>query len=309
MFELYEWRSNFPISVQLEESNITLTKDVENLSKEKAELSEKLRSHEEGILKLLDFISLLYWNRFLQTELLFSQSIWSAEGRAHKCNQSQLRKDPQYRAYSEDSGKDINLTWEFNTPRLLADSLHWFRLLPSVRRWTNWQRSWIVKIWSWTRRRRAARRIWGRRRRRTASFSWSLIRRKKSLTTWPSNTRKNSTRCRPWVIASINSSVVWWSSVVTGFKHDVLVLQQLAEECTNRNDLQMQLDSKESDIEQLREKLNDLQQRMENSSITSLQTDETDSNIAGMITSVWSLFLRSTQRLKSLVIFFVTNLE
>lgn len=48
----------------------------------------------------------------------------------------------------------------------------------------------------------------------------------------------------------------------------------------------MQLDSKESDIEQLREKLNDLQQRMDNSSITSLQTDETDSNIAGMITSV-----------------------
>lgn len=43
----------------------------------------------------------------------------------------------------------------------------------------------------------------------------------------------------------------------------------------------MQLDSKESDIEQLREKLNDLQQRMDNSSITSLQTDETDSNIAG----------------------------
>lgn len=57
--------------------------------------------------------------------------------------------------------------------------------------------------------------------------------------------------------------------------------QQLAEEFVNRNELQMQLDSKESDIEQLREKLNDLQQRMDNSSITSLQTDETDSNIAG----------------------------
>lgn len=57
--------------------------------------------------------------------------------------------------------------------------------------------------------------------------------------------------------------------------------QQLAEEFSNRNELQMQLDSKESDIEQLREKLNDLQQRMDNSSITSLQTDETDSNIAG----------------------------
>ncbi|XP_077103084.1 rho-associated protein kinase 1 isoform X1 [Siphateles boraxobius] len=55
---------------------------------------------------------------------------------------------------------------------------------------------------------------------------------------------------------------------------------QLAEECTYRNELQMQLDSKESDIEQLREKLNDLQLRVENSSVTSLQTDELDSNIA-----------------------------
>ncbi|XP_034559720.1 rho-associated protein kinase 1 isoform X2 [Notolabrus celidotus] len=55
---------------------------------------------------------------------------------------------------------------------------------------------------------------------------------------------------------------------------------QLVEECTYRNELQMQLDSKESDIEQLREKLSDLQLRMDNSSVTSLQTDETDSNIA-----------------------------
>lgn len=61
--------------------------------------------------------------------------------------------------------------------------------------------------------------------------------------------------------------------------------KQLAEECTYRNELQMQLDSKESDIEQLREKLNDLQQRMENSSVTSLQTDETDSNIAGTLSA------------------------
>ncbi|XP_023190971.1 rho-associated protein kinase 1 isoform X1 [Xiphophorus maculatus] len=55
---------------------------------------------------------------------------------------------------------------------------------------------------------------------------------------------------------------------------------QLAEESTYRNELQMQLASKESDIEQLREKLSDLQQRVENSSVTSLQTDETDSNTA-----------------------------
>ncbi|KAM4557215.1 rho-associated protein kinase 1 isoform 1-T1 [Fundulus diaphanus] len=55
---------------------------------------------------------------------------------------------------------------------------------------------------------------------------------------------------------------------------------QLAEESSNRNELQMQLASKESDIEQLLEKLSDLQQRMENSSVTSLQADETDLNTA-----------------------------
>ncbi len=58
-------------------------------------------------------------------------------------------------------------------------------------------------------------------------------------------------------------------------------MQQLVEESTYRNELQMQLDSKESDIEQLREKLNDLQLRVESSSVTSLQPDETDCNIAG----------------------------
>lgn len=61
--------------------------------------------------------------------------------------------------------------------------------------------------------------------------------------------------------------------------------QQLAEESAYRTELQMQLDSKESDIEQLRERLNDLQLRMDNSSVTSLQTDETDSNIAGKVSS------------------------
>lgn len=34
--------------LQLEESNKTLTKDVENLSKEKSELSVKLQTQEEG---------------------------------------------------------------------------------------------------------------------------------------------------------------------------------------------------------------------------------------------------------------------
>lgn len=69
----------------------------------------------------------------------------------------------------------------------------------------------------------------------------------------------------------------------------------MAEEFVNRNELQMQLDSKESDIEQLREKLNDLQQRMDNSSITSLQTDETDSNIAGSAVPRLYLFIIFTE--------------
>uniref|UniRef100_A0A8C2BLR6 non-specific serine/threonine protein kinase n=1 Tax=Cyprinus carpio TaxID=7962 RepID=A0A8C2BLR6_CYPCA len=55
---------------------------------------------------------------------------------------------------------------------------------------------------------------------------------------------------------------------------------KVKKECTYRNELQMQLDSKESDIEQLREKLNDLQLRVDSSSVTSLQPDEVDSNIA-----------------------------
>ena len=53
------------------------------------------------------------------------------------------------------------------------------------------------------------------------------------------------------------------------------------EESAYRNELQMQLDSKESDIEQLREKLNDLQLRVDSSSVTSLLADETDGNLAG----------------------------
>uniref|UniRef100_A0A8C2BJZ5 Rho-associated protein kinase 1 n=1 Tax=Cyprinus carpio TaxID=7962 RepID=A0A8C2BJZ5_CYPCA len=64
------------------------------------------------------------------------------------------------------------------------------------------------------------------------------------------------------------------------FKVVQMKFLQLAEECTYRNELQMQLDSKESDIEQLREKLNDLQLRVDSSSVTSLQPDEVDSNIA-----------------------------
>lgn len=60
-----------------------------------------------------------------------------------------------------------------------------------------------------------------------------------------------------------------------------LEIQQLAEESTYRNELQMQLDSKESDIEQLRSKILDLQQGMDSTSVASLQADETDGNVSG----------------------------
>lgn len=43
----------------------------------------------------------------------------------------------------------------------------------------------------------------------------------------------------------------------------------------------MQLDSKESDIEQLRRKIMDLQQGMDSTSVAILPTDETDGNLSG----------------------------
>ncbi|CAH2284913.1 rho-associated kinase 1 [Pelobates cultripes] len=57
------------------------------------------------------------------------------------------------------------------------------------------------------------------------------------------------------------------------------MLMQLTEESNNKNDLQMQLDSKESDVEQLRSRLVDLQLRMDNTSVASLQPDDTDGMI------------------------------
>uniref|UniRef100_A0A7N6B0U9 Rho-associated protein kinase 1 n=1 Tax=Anabas testudineus TaxID=64144 RepID=A0A7N6B0U9_ANATE len=81
--------------------------------------------------------------------------------------------------------------------------------------------------------------------------------------------------------AELNQEKEKFNHMAIKYQKELSEMQaQLAEESAYRTELQMQLDSKESDIEQLREKLNDLQQRMDNSSVTSLQTDETDSNIA-----------------------------
>lgn len=48
------------VSLQLEESCKTLTKDVEGLAKEKAELSEKLGTQEEGMYYYIYFFSITY---------------------------------------------------------------------------------------------------------------------------------------------------------------------------------------------------------------------------------------------------------
>lgn len=89
------WKKSdiFEISVQLEESNKTLTKDVENLSKEKAELNEKLHTQEEGTVLLLCFMSLCHFKvTLLYKQYIFSSldRVCSSEGRDCKCNQGQL---------------------------------------------------------------------------------------------------------------------------------------------------------------------------------------------------------------------------
>lgn len=95
------------LSLQLEESNKTLTKDVENLSKEKAELNEKLNTQEEGTVPLLTFVFFLYYNYVVvQAESLFLDRVCSSKGRDFQCNQGQLREGPQHRAHTEDSGKE-----------------------------------------------------------------------------------------------------------------------------------------------------------------------------------------------------------
>ncbi|XP_040406116.1 LOW QUALITY PROTEIN: rho-associated protein kinase 1 [Cygnus olor] len=79
----------------------------------------------------------------------------------------------------------------------------------------------------------------------------------------------------------LNQEKEKFNQMVVKYQREVNEMQaQLAEESTYRNELQMQLDSKESDIEQLRRKILDLQQGMDSTSVASLQTDETDGNLS-----------------------------
>ncbi|KAG8014237.1 Rho-associated protein kinase 1, partial [Nibea albiflora] len=181
---------------RLEESNKTLTKDVENLSKEKSELSEKLRGQEE-----------------------------------------------EYMAQKEEIANTIKANYEkvLNNERTLKTQA-------------------VNKLAEIMNRK-----------------DMKLDQKKKGST---ADLRKKEKENRKLQL-ELNQEKEKFNHMAIKYQKELSEMQaQLAEECTYRNELQMQLDSKESDIEQLREKLNDLQQRMDNSSVTSLQTDETDGNIA-----------------------------
>ncbi|KAM3866283.1 rho-associated protein kinase 1 [Diretmus argenteus] len=181
---------------RLEESNKTLTKDVENLSKEKAELDEKLNTQEE-----------------------------------------------EYEAQRDEIVNTIKATYEkvLNTERTLKTQA-------------------VNKLAEIMNRK-----------------DMKLDHKKKGST---ADLRKKEKENRKLQL-ELNQEKDKFNHMAIKYQKELSEMQaQLAEECTYRNELQMQLDSKESDIEQLREKLNDLQLRMDNSSVTSLQTDETDSNIA-----------------------------
>uniref|UniRef100_A0A671RRI8 Rho-associated protein kinase 1 n=1 Tax=Sinocyclocheilus anshuiensis TaxID=1608454 RepID=A0A671RRI8_9TELE len=177
---------------QLEESNKTLTKDAEILSKEKAELNERLQAREEGNV-ISSWLTCILSLRIIMTFLM--SSCRAVNKLAEIMNRKDMKLDQKKRGSTTDLRKkekeNRKLQLELNQEK--------------------------------------------------EKFNHMAIKNQKELNEMQA---------------------------------------QLAEECTYRNELQMQLDSKESDIEQLREKLNDLQLRVDNSSVTSLQPDETDSNIA-----------------------------
>ncbi|XP_037402944.1 rho-associated protein kinase 1 [Pygocentrus nattereri] len=181
---------------RLEDSNKTLTKDVENLTREKAELDTKLRSQDED-----------------------------------------------YAAQKEEISNAIKANYEkiLNTERTLKTQA-------------------VNKLAEIMNRK-----------------DMKLDRKNRGSTT---DLRKKEKENRKLQL-ELNQEKEKFNHMAIKYQKELGEMQaQLVEESTYRNELQMQLDSKESDIEQLREKLNDLQLRMDNSSVTSLQPDETDSNIA-----------------------------
>lgn len=78
----------------------------------------------------------------------------------------------------------------------------------------------------------------------------------------------------------LNQEKEKYSQMAIKFQKEIEeTLMQLTEESNYKNELQMQLDSKESDIEQLRARLAELQLRMDSTSVASLQPDEADGMI------------------------------
>uniref|UniRef100_A0A670YDH8 non-specific serine/threonine protein kinase n=1 Tax=Pseudonaja textilis TaxID=8673 RepID=A0A670YDH8_PSETE len=78
----------------------------------------------------------------------------------------------------------------------------------------------------------------------------------------------------------LNQEKEKFNQMVIKYQKELNEMQaQLLEESTYRNELQMQLDSKESDIEQLRSKILDLQQGMDSTSVASLPADEADGSV------------------------------
>ncbi|XP_051983920.1 rho-associated protein kinase 1 isoform X2 [Xyrauchen texanus] len=181
---------------RLEESNKTLTKDVEILTKEKAELSERLRAQQE-----------------------------------------------EFAAEKEDVANAIKANYE--------------KALSNERTLKTQAVNKLAEIMN--------------------RKDMKLDQKKKGSTTDLRRKEKENRKLQ----LELNQEKEKFNHMAIKYQKELSEMQaQLSEECTYRNELQMQLDSKESDIEQLREKLNDLQLRMDNSSVTSLQPDEIDSNIA-----------------------------
>ncbi|XP_039184525.1 rho-associated protein kinase 1 isoform X3 [Crotalus tigris] len=90
----------------------------------------------------------------------------------------------------------------------------------------------------------------------------------------------------------LNQEKEKFNQMVIKYQKELNEMQaQLVEESTYRNELQMQLDSKESDIEQLRSKILDLQQGMDSTSVASLQADETDGSVTADSSHIPYLFL------------------
>uniref|UniRef100_A0A3B3RVL1 non-specific serine/threonine protein kinase n=1 Tax=Paramormyrops kingsleyae TaxID=1676925 RepID=A0A3B3RVL1_9TELE len=111
-----------------------------------------------------------------------------------------------------------------------------------------------------------------------------LDQRKKASTT---DLRKKEKENRKLQL-ELNQEKEKFNSMAIKYQKELGEMQaQLADESMRFTELQMQMYSKDSDIEQLSEKLNDLQQRMDSSSVTSLLTDETDGNIADSRLEGW----------------------